>query len=194
MEEQPTSVEERIVAAAIECIERGGLAGATNREIAKVAGVNSAAINYYFRSKEALIRRCMAITLKNAFDLRRMPAMRDLDAQARCIAIMLDLIEGGLQYPGLTRAHFYGLLAEGQGDTLLEASTNGFVNDLAADLADRGALLPPAELRLALVQIVSAVLLGILAPALFAQQGGADLRDATAREVYVRRLVTRLLD
>jgi AcrR family transcriptional regulator len=193
MEEKSSSIEERIVLATIECIERHGMAGATNREIAKIAGVNSAAINYYFRSKDALIHRCLAITLKNAFDLREMPAMPGLDAQERCIAILLDLIQGGLNYPGLTRAHFYGLLVAGQDDVLLEAALNGFIDDLAGDLAGRGAALPPAELRAALVQIVSAALLGILAPALFARQEGTDLRDAAAREAYVRRLVARLL-
>jgi hypothetical protein len=76
---------------------------------------------------------------------------------------------------------------------LLEAALNGFIDDLANDLAGRGAALLPEELRVALVQIVSAALLGILAPALFARQEGADLRDATAREAYVRRLVARLL-
>ena len=111
----------------------------------------------------------------------------------RCIAILLDLIQGGLNYPGLTRAHFYGLLVAGQEDLLLDAALNDFIDDLAGDLAGRNAALPPAELRVALVQIVSAALLGILAPALFARQEGADLRDTAAREAYVCRLVARLL-
>lgn len=44
-------VEIKIIEAAIECIEQFGLKGATNRRIAEKAGVNLAAINYYFRSK-----------------------------------------------------------------------------------------------------------------------------------------------
>ena len=69
MNDKPASVEGKIIQAAIECIEKYGISGATNRQIALEAGVNNAAINYYFRSKEVLIQRCMEITLKNAFDL-----------------------------------------------------------------------------------------------------------------------------
>ena len=54
MDEKTDSVEDRIILAAIECIEKYGISGATNRQIALIAGVNNAAINYYFRSKDEL--------------------------------------------------------------------------------------------------------------------------------------------
>ena len=62
------TIEIKIIEAAIDCIEQFGLKGATNRRIAEKAGVNLAAINYYFRSKENLIERVMETTLHNAFD------------------------------------------------------------------------------------------------------------------------------
>jgi AcrR family transcriptional regulator len=48
------STEQRILDAAHEVFIRSGTAGARTQEIAKEAGVNSALLHYYFRSKERL--------------------------------------------------------------------------------------------------------------------------------------------
>ena len=158
-----------------------------------MAGVNLAAINYYFRSKELLIQRVMEITLKNAFDLSDLPPMPGASAQERCIAILMHLIEGGYTYPGLTRAHFYNLLAEGREDPLLVKHVNRFIDELAEDLQARERSRPD-ELKLALIQIVSAVLMAILAPTLFEQNESLNLQNPDARLVYVTRLVGKLLE
>ena len=193
MNEKPASVEDRIILAAIDCIEKYGISGATNRRIAFAAGVNNAAINYYFRSKEVLIRRCMEITLKNAFDLSGMPSMPEASAQERCIAILMSLVEGGFQYPGITRAHFFNLLVEGKNDTLLLEHVNRFIDNLAEELQERGCELALDELKLALVQIVSSVILVVLAPALFERYHGMNLQDPDTFLPYVTHLVNKLL-
>jgi AcrR family transcriptional regulator len=188
-----TSVEEKIINATIDCIEKYGISGATNRRIAEAAGVNLAAINYYFRSKEALIRRVMEITLQNAFDLSNVDSMPGASAKERCAAVLTEILQGGQRYPGIARSHFYNLLAEGQYDALLVERANRFIDDLADDLVDHGCALPPEELKLALVQIFSALVLAILAPGLFAQQQGVQLDDPERGRAYVARLVDRLL-
>jgi AcrR family transcriptional regulator len=191
MDEKPASVEEKIISVTIECIEKYGISGATNRRIAELAGVNLAAINYYFRSKDALLQRVMEITLKNAFDLSEMDPMPGASVPERASAIFTELLQGGYHFPGITRAHFYNLLAEGEYDAPLVERVNRFITDLAADLRARGCALPPAQLTLALTQIFSAVMLPALAPRLFEQC--CDLPDPAASQAYVRRLVERLL-
>lgn len=192
MNEKPANVEDKIILATIECIEKYGISGATNRQIALAADVNIAAINYYFRTKEVLIRRCLEITLKNAFDLSDIPSLPEGSAQERCIAILMDLITGGYHYPGITRFHFYNLLAEGKYDALLVEHVNRFIHDLAEDLHTHGCGLAMDELNLALTQIVSAIFLLILAPNLFEHQHGIK-DDPGASLAYVTRLVNRLL-
>jgi AcrR family transcriptional regulator len=193
MEPSPTAVETNIINATIECIEKYGVQGTTNRKIAEMAGVNNAAINYYFRSKDALIRRCMQITLENAFDFRDFENLPGDTAHQRCAAIFDDLIAGGLNYPGLTRSHFYQLLAEGKYDSLAVEKLNEFVGDLTRDMQARGMDLDAQELQLACVQITTAVLMTILAPRLFAAQFGIDMNDEETRRRFVQRLVERLL-
>ena len=192
MEANSLSVEDRIVQAAIECIERYGIQGATNRKIAELAGVNNAAINYYFRSKEVLVERCMRVTLDNAFDWEDIANLPGRTARERCAAIFNDLIQGGINYPGLTRSHFFDLISQGNYQSLAVEKLNEFVKNLAKDLDQKGAGLEANELRLACVQITSAAMMVILAPQLFTPFG-FDLRDPAIRHSFVDRLVDRLL-
>ena len=160
--------------------------------VAALAGVNNAAINYYFRSKDQLIERCMQVTLENAFDFADFERLPGGSARERCAAILNELVDGGLHYPGIARAHFFGVLAEGRYDSLAVEKLNQFAGRLAADLAQRGFDLPPAELRLALVQAIQTVLMAVLAPGLFQSGLGIDLNDADTRAHFIERLVEKL--
>jgi AcrR family transcriptional regulator len=193
MDASQSPIEQKIIEAAIECIEKYGIQGATNRKIAEMAGVNSAAINYYFRSKDVLIQRAMQVTLHNAFDWEDIARLPGNSAVERCKSVFNDLIEGGTHYPGVARAHFYDLLTEGNYDTPAVKKLDEFVARLVEDLGERGAGLGPDELRLACAQIASAALLMILAPRIFADGLGVDLNDPETRRAFVDRLVERLL-
>jgi TetR/AcrR family transcriptional regulator, regulator of cefoperazone and chloramphenicol sensitivity len=189
----PTAIETRIIEAAIECIEKFGIQATTNRKIAEMAGVNNASINYYFRSKDVLINRCMQVTLENAFDFKDFERLPGNTARERCAAIFNDLIVGGIHYPGVVRAHFFGLLTEGKYDSMAVKKLNGFVQELANDLMGKSVGLDPQELQMACVQVTSAVMMAILAPQLFKESFGMDMADEETRERFVERLVERLL-
>jgi hypothetical protein len=112
--------------------------------------------------------------------------------QERAAAISEDLIRGACSYPGLTRAHFYDLVAEGSEDTLAVEKINEFVQHLVVKLREMGSRLEEAELRLAVAQIMSAVLVVSLYR-LFSKSFGIDMHDEKARREFVQRLVERLL-
>jgi AcrR family transcriptional regulator len=187
-----TPIETKIISAAIECIEKYGIQGATNRKIAQIAGVNNAAINYYFRSKDILIQRCMQVTLENAFDFKDFENLPGGSARERCAAIFNDLIGGGITYPGLTRAHFYDLFTSGQYDSLAVEKLNEFAANLVSDLEKRGMIMDHAQLQTACAQMTYTAIMAILAPRLFAGAFGLELNDAPTRQRFVERLVERL--
>jgi AcrR family transcriptional regulator len=187
------SAEEKIITAAVECIEKYGIKGTTIRQIAEQAGVNIAAINYYFRSKDVLIERCMQQTLHNAFDWNDITQLPGETAAAHCKAIFHDILEGGLNYPGITRAHFYDLLVEGKYTAPLSSAINGFLDNLVADMKIKGATLTDSELYLACAQITNGVMMFILSPELYKEKYGLNLQDPETRKEYVNRLVDRLL-
>lgn len=191
-EQLAMTVELTIINAAIECIEKYGIQGTTNRRIAEIAGISNAAINYYFRTKDILIAQTLALTLENAFDFANFEDPPDASPKQRCMTIFNDLIVGSLNYPGITRAHIYPLLVEGKYTPEVVARLNQFTTQLAADLHTRGCLLPEEELHLAIAQATMAVLMAVLSPALFADGLHTDLRLPQDRQRFVTRLVNRL--
>lgn len=188
-----TAAEEKIITATIECIEKYGLKGTTIRQIAEEAGVNSAAINYYFRSKDVLIERCMKVTLNNAFAWEDIDKLPGDTANERCKAIFTEIFEGGLKYPGITRAHFYDYLVDGDYQSLLVKVLNEFIEKLVIDLKSKGSTLPDDDLYLACIQITEAVMMFILMPQTFEKRFGLDPQDPKIGVQYVNRLVDRLL-
>ncbi len=192
MSQESPTVEERIILATIDCIEKYGLQGTTNRRIAALAGVNGAAINYYFRSKEALIDRVMKLTLQNAFDTEDFSRIPAHSAQEKCIAIFSDLLQGACNFPGITYAH-YQAIVEGRQDSLAVKKLNEFLVAMVQDLSKLGVDLAEKELRLAVAQIAAAVMMLSLNPDLFKDSFGLDLCDEKVRADFIRRLVEKLL-
>jgi AcrR family transcriptional regulator len=125
-----SDAEGRIISAAIMCIEEYGLQGATIRRIAEKAGLNSAAINYYFRSKDKLLEKAVDISLQNAFDWNDYQVPETSTVQERIEAVLMRLIEGAQTYPGLTRAHFFCAFSEGKYDQPGIKRFNQFLEEL----------------------------------------------------------------
>jgi AcrR family transcriptional regulator len=192
-DQEANSIEMKIITAAIECLEKYGVQGTTNRVIANEAGINSAAINYYFRSKEVLIQKAMEKTMDNAFDWQDFAGLPGNTPQERCYEIFAHLLQGGLNYPGITRAHFYDLLISGDYNALVVKRINLFAAQLCDDLLERGLKRDRASLQVACAQIIGAVFMFILAPRLFQSGLGLDLTDAASRSQFLHSLIDKLL-
>jgi TetR/AcrR family transcriptional regulator, regulator of cefoperazone and chloramphenicol sensitivity len=191
-DEEP--VQKRIIEAAIACIERDGPQGATIREIAREAGVNSAAISYYFRSKDALMTEALAATLENAFgDWEVLLKERSKDLDLRVRSILLELIAGALKFPGLVKTHLYDTFMNGASRTAFIKRFAKFLTALTREMAvffpDRSV----REIRSEAVQMVSAAFLPGLMPQLFRNTAGLDLSEPGCRVSYVDSLVTHFL-
>jgi AcrR family transcriptional regulator len=184
----------KIIEAAIGCIEKYGFREATVRRIAQEAGVNIAAINYHFHSKEQLMDRVMDITLENAFDWSHFASTEDAPPKVRLMAILSHIVEGALEYPEITRAHFITPLIERDRESIVFSRFLEFLECLYEDLKKRGAIAEPKELRTALLQAVTASILGIgLFGELLEGFAGFDLKNKKEREAYIERLVERVL-
>lgn len=192
-EEQKITPEMRIIQAAIECIERFGLQDATNRRIAEIAEVNVAAINYYFRSKQNLIDQCMNITLDNAFDWEDLLPLPGDTPQEWCVEILVDLTKGSLNYPGLTRAHFQGLMLDGDYDSIAARRMADFMGEWATELKKRGITLPEAELHTAVSQLGFAFISAIMVPNFFQRPFGLSLEEESVMRTFYGDLVKKVL-
>ncbi len=100
---------ERIRRAAIEILERDGADRATVRAIALEAGVNIAAINYHFKTKEALMEAAIVSTWEHALSDMRSLLDREAPQMGKGIeALALYLLRGGRSFPNVTKAHLLG--------------------------------------------------------------------------------------
>jgi AcrR family transcriptional regulator len=186
---------ERVINATIECIEREGIEAATIRRIAEYAGVNSAAISYYFRSKKRLIDTALARTLDNAFTLDDFDFPASATPHEVMVSVLEHLVEGALRYPGISRAHFHEVLVVGDYSSPAVARLNGFAETLRSELMARGVELAGNELRIAIVQLLAATILyASFMPGVFNTFAPDALTGADSRRAYIERLVFRLLE
>ena len=184
----------RIILAAIECIEEHGVHRTTIRRIADRAGVNSAAISYYFRSKKRVIELALEQALNNAFDWGDFSYSNDAPAAERLYAILDHLMVGALRYPNISRALNHATLLEGRYDTPCMHRMRQFLTEIVEDLSGRGVTSNRVRLSLAVVQICAASFLyaGTM-PHTTDDLLAGSLDDPEVRERYLKTLIQGLL-
>ncbi|MFQ6083162.1 MAG: TetR/AcrR family transcriptional regulator [Candidatus Aminicenantia bacterium] len=186
---------EKIILATINCIEKGGIQGVTIRGIAKEAKVNSAAINYYFGTKEKLVDEALKRTLD---EMSKMPEelldSEDLAPRARLQAFFTALMDGMFKWRGITKAHFYNPLMENNYNTLSVRRFNVFL----ADLTNRIKGLKPKnngkDLKITIVQVISAIMIPALMPKIFRAFANINFENAETRKSYVTKLLDHFFE
>ncbi|PTL84368.1 TetR/AcrR family transcriptional regulator [Vitiosangium sp. GDMCC 1.1324] len=194
--EPESSVRERILEAAITCIERDGFEATGIRSIAKEAGVNSAAINYYFRSKDNLLALAFESTLEQAFS----QVLADMDARlgqglrpkAALHQVLEVYFENATRYPRIAYAHFREALVNQNYDIPAVRKLNEFLDELSRRIAPDVPHLEEPRRRIALSQVWSAVYMFALLPDLYARFSPADFSQSEERRRFVAQLLAGL--
>ncbi len=181
---------QRIIEATIDVIEKRGIASLTVRAIALTAGVNVAAINYYFGSKEQLLDAALLLTLHNAFadPLRELPSHGQTREQILRF-VLADWLQGMANYPGISRAHVIGHHLKRKQRSRSIRQLGSFLEALAARLKALNPASSVDDIRISLVQMVSAIILPAILPEIFAPFLRADLRRPADRKRYLNRLL-----
>lgn len=113
-EQERSETAGRLVEAAIAEIEKHGLARLTVRGVAAAAEVNIAAVNYHFRTKDALVAAALEGTIRHMVDdseviLERMAE----DPEAVLGELFGYYLEGSRRFPRIGKAHLHeGFIAE----------------------------------------------------------------------------------
>jgi AcrR family transcriptional regulator len=177
MSQEEQSVREKIILAAIRCIEKEGIHSLTTRMIAKEAEVNSAAINYYFGAKEKLIDEALRHAMNNALGDSGEIMARSDDPYFNLYTIFSLFFTGMIRYPGLMKALFYDPFIQ-------ENYTGSFSQHLSMILDELYQKIKPlaadehrAGLKLSMIQMCSAIFFMGLFPRFF--QGFLNLDPAS---------------
>ena len=178
--------QKKIIEAAITCIEREGLHKVTIRGIGREAGVNSAAISYYFRSKEKLIAEALKVTLINAFgDWEVLLGQGDIDLRDRLRRVLKEVLEGSLRFPGIVKAHLQETFLNGAFRTPFIGRLNSFLASISREMRKSSPARSAQETGSIVVQMFSSVLLPGIMPQLFGKGAGIDLSNLKTRSAYV---------
>lgn len=190
MSKKEISARDRIVAATIGVIGQEGLQSLTTRRIAQEADVNIAAINYYFGSKDKLVELALEKTLD---EMAGLPGdfleLEKLDARARLRAFLAGLMGGAVKYPGLVKAHLYPTLIHNDYDTPFVRRFNVFLAEIYDKAADLKAAGSEQDTKVALIQILSAILMPAVFPKIFQEFAQVDFGSLEARKSYIDSLL-----
>jgi len=192
---QIDEVEEKIILAALHVINTEGFEAATVRRIAEVAGVNVAAISYYFRGKKRLFERSFQRSLTNAFNFQDFAKTEHACPKERLIDILDGVCAMALRFPGLARAHFNEPLFKGDYSGYSMQRVSSFLDEIVQDLTPRYPQPPnPDDLRVALAQIVSATMVvAAIIPDFPKFSCGLDISDPEIRRIWISSIVEKNL-
>lgn len=195
MVQDRTAVKTKIILATIECIEKDGYNAVTTRNVAQAAGVNNAAINYYFGSKDNLLEETFTFTLSHFFiDLNEILKDHNLNTYSLLKVFLSFLLEGLINYPNLVRAYFsVPDVFHKFGQSFLR-QLEQFLETIAERIRKENSALTEREIRLSLMQIISVIISLCLPLDLFHGFSGLDLKDPATRTAYIDHLLTRYLN
>lgn len=173
----------RIVLAAVEMVNRGGTGAVTTRAIAREAGVNPAAVNYHFGTRENLISAVLDLTLSHLFQDWEMILSENTLSLPEKIYFFLDyMMEGMARYPGLVRSYIFD-------DSISAPVAERFLQKLNRAIE---ALTSGTQNGPALQQAVSAVLAFGMIPEMFRMFSGGRLSSEEDRRRYLLPFVNGL--
>ncbi|MCK5115522.1 MAG: TetR/AcrR family transcriptional regulator [Candidatus Aegiribacteria sp.] len=185
---------QRIILAAIDILNSEGVSGITTRRIAENAEVNSAALNYYYGSKDNLIVCALDLTLEHVFDDWKMILeLEELDLPVRIYCLLDYTMEGILKYSGLVRSHLFDPLVKVRSRKAFAENTGSLLDMLTAMLDER---MPQTRemLKLSIGQMLLTVMFAAMIPELFKVITEDDLTVNQARSRFILSLLKQFLD
>jgi AcrR family transcriptional regulator len=187
------ATKEHILLSTIDAIEKHGLMNLTTRLIAEEAGVNNAALHYYFGTKEQLIDTALNQTAYHMLGDTKTILESDNPIENRIREMFDYIIEGVLRFPNIIRAHMIGPLLYTKRQTELSFLLNSWV-DLAVE-----ALKPytehknPTELKFILNMVFSVILISGLLAGPAEDYGWIDLKDTEKRNALIKYAIQQIL-
>ena len=196
--EERATVRDRIILATVNCIERDGLEAVTVRAIAKEAGVNTAAVNYYFGTKDRLIEAALSRTLEEGFlgsleELQEAIAARGGNVAAGLREFLFEFFGYMVRWPRLTEAQLHDALTRQDYGGPAIVRTNEYFEQFLAIVRPALAHLSESEQRLAVLRVWLPLMFIAILPGAFSGFTGADATDSEWRTGFVGSLVDSVL-
>ncbi len=183
----------KILLATIDCIEEQGLESLTVRSIARAAGVNIAAINYYFGTKEKLVEEALRSTVDEFASLWQEAIEAEETSRERFRQFCRACMDGAHKFPGITKAHIYNPMIRDDYSGYFVKRFNDILKDIIIEIQPQAPETADRDLKMRLIQMISAAFMPALVPGLFRDFSGFSFADEEMRKQYVDYLVDQFL-
>ena len=185
---------QHILESTITAIEQHGVSHLTTRVIAAQAGVNNAALHYYYGTKERLISEALALTAHHMLEDAEEILARQESIQDRLRSLFEYLVDGTRRFPNVIRAHLTGPLMEGATDTRFIHMVETWLDRTSAELRQALPWMTEAAARISLHACLSAILVAGLMPASLRHHKDLDLRREAFRGEFIDHLLSLIFD
>jgi len=184
-------IKQKIILTTIECIEQEGIHGATIRKIAEMAGVNVAAINYHFGSKEQLFKIVMNTTLNESFvqNINDYEEMWQSDTKKALQLFFEDTLEGAINYPNITKAHLADTFNKSDYNTNTVHKFNEFLTTLHDLIKLELRSETKIESKIVVSQLFASILMIGMMPDLLSEFLNFDLKNKENQQIFVQILL-----
>ncbi len=188
----------RILQAALDEMERVGVEGLTVRGITSAAGVNGAAVNYHFGSKDRLLAEVLDEAGRAGLwgtldELRALIADNRGDVRSGLEEYLSEFLPDLLSHPRRLEARLYGPLREQAYDGVRVRELNDYLEGFLEVVAPALRAGPADERRASVTQLWAALLgLGLM-PRLFEGFAGPHALEAEGLDRWVARLLDHYL-
>lgn len=95
-------IEEKILDRTLYLIGKNGSSNVSIRAIAKEANVNVSAINYYFRTKDEMLRHAKEFYMSNTRMITSILDQEELEEEEKLILFANEIMEYVIRFPGIT--------------------------------------------------------------------------------------------
>ena len=162
------SARQLILEAVVACIEKYGVDKLTTRKIAEAAGTNIASINYYFRTKEALVNEALSMAINHMLeDVGAAIENREKTFLDAFEDVLFYLIDGNLRFPGITAAHLYDMVFEKKTVSMGLQAMNKLFEEVTARAVQEYPQKDPQVVLFVTSQTLAATLFMMLSPGFF---------------------------
>jgi AcrR family transcriptional regulator len=189
-------VKQKILLSTIQCIEKYGLQNVTTRRITEMSGVNVAAINYHFGSKNNLIKAVLKTTLDEGFvnNIDDLKETWNTNTREALESFLRATMQGMMNFPNLTKAHFQESFLNNQNDNYSVKRLNEFLITFHSLISKLLQSRSERHKKIDIIQIWSALMLPGIMPGLFQQYLGSDLNNEADQADYIRSLIGHYIE
>jgi|GEM_PF-1390115 len=170
-----------------------GVCSISTRRIAEEAGVNVAALNYHFGTKEELIEKVLDRMLDMLFDeWTSILEIEEMSLPVRIYCLLDHTMESIMASPGMITSHLFDPLVDVGRRTVFAERLGSFLRKLPVQLEEHLPL-QSKDIRLYLGQVMLLAVTAATVPELFRQIADEDIASGPARSRYLTGLMRKFL-